>query len=113
MAEKKLGVEVDPIAGTKMTYVQDGKTLKIRRQVEMSSLLRFAHNKRMAEGKGNFYKTVLKEDGYKSIGVTHTTIFRDYPELLKDPEAIKEILERDLPKLKTTKAKLGRNKKFH
>lgn len=112
---KKLGTEYDPLAGAKITYYEEGKKLHIRREIEMSSLLKYAHDMRQNEKghRGSYYKDVLKKDGYKSIGVTQVTIFRDYPELVHDPERIKEILERDLPLLKTTKAKLGRNKKFY
>lgn len=111
MAEKKLGVEYDPMSGAKITYVQDDNKLYIRQQIEMKTLLRYAHDKRMAEGKGNYYKEVLKNDGFKSIGVTGMNIFSTHPQLIEDPEAIKEILENEFPKLKTTKAKLGRNRR--
>lgn len=110
MPEVKLGTEYDPMAGARIEYVQDGDILHIRSSVEMESCMRLAHEMRAAESKTGRFKGVLK-GGFKSIGFTPMDIFRRHPELIQDPEHMKELFETLYPKWKTTNAKLGRNKR--
>jgi hypothetical protein len=74
----------------------------------MKTCMRYAHEKRQAEGKGrgSRYKKLRSNCTMKSIGVAPLTIYRQHPEFKYDPDSVKKYLEQQVPLLKTTNAKL-------
>lgn len=109
MAEKKAFELYDPLSGVTESHYIDTDAGKFfsRFKANMATCERYAHEKRQKEGKGkgNRFGGVLK-GGWKSIGVLPLTIFHAHPEFAGDIPAMIRFLQNEVPKLKTTNAKL-------